>query len=99
RDYKVTGVQTCALPIYRHVRMIADDLGQVVVGEVVVGRGGIAVPGLELADDELGKVHPVRGGVGLQLDVIEQGVVIAQRTGGIRSEERRVGKECRYGWG
>src|SRR6266446_9026323 len=52
RDYKVTGVQTCALPIYRGPP-----------GQPIDGLPDVATPG-----------------------------------GGGRSEERRVGKECRSRW-
>src|SRR6516162_11567062 len=53
RDYKVTGVQTCALPIYA-------------------------------------------GGRGLGGD--RRTPASSRRTGPVRSEERRVGKECRSRW-
>src|SRR6266566_3895826 len=60
RDYKVTGVQTCALPIYSK-SLRADHLEA-----AVDHRGGIA-----------GRSHG---------------------RGARRSEERRVGKECRSRW-
>src|SRR5256885_5370253 len=80
RDYKVTGVQTCALPIYA-------DAGT----EVVAGRSS--------GGDVLG--------AGLLIDVIVRsgdqnvGIVRVHRDDGLvlmRSEERRVGKECRSRW-
>src|SRR5690348_18386305 len=67
---RVTGVQTCALPIFQ-----AD-----VVEEVVA-----------LEDAVLGD-HPV---VGLADVGLEDG---RAQLGVIRSEERRVGKECRSRW-
>ena len=39
-----------------HVREVARGLGEPAVAELVLRRGRLAVPGLELADDELGKV-------------------------------------------
>ena len=65
RDVAVTGVQTCALPIW------------------VVGGGGVAI---DVA------VVVVNGIVVNGVDVIVVNI-------GVRSEERRVGKECRSRWG
>src|SRR5215211_8836027 len=63
RDHCVTGVQTCALPIYR-------------VGDAApVGRHLVGVEPLALVAHEPGEL--------VRLD---------------RSEERRVGKECRSRW-
>src|SRR5688500_20351702 len=59
RDYKVTGVQTCALPISDRV------------------AGG----------DRSSRVRPVIAAR-----------TIGYRVAGFRSEERRVGKECRSRW-
>src|SRR5256885_6264445 len=80
RDYKVTGVQTCALPIYA-----GDD---VCVARLrgpprrpVAGDGDAAALGL------LGHLA-ARGAVLLR-------PLLLQRA---RSEERRVGKECRSRW-
>src|SRR5688500_19532401 len=78
RDYKVTGVQTCALPICQsHVRPPAPRRGP-------PARSGDAV-------------NPRPGGLSIRAvrdstHRLSQGV----RT---RSEERRVGKECRSGGG
>src|SRR5256885_9775618 len=81
RDYKVTGVQTCALPIYVGVDR------HVVVDEVACH--GASSP--RIADHVLLEGHPDRphhaadqlAARGLRVD---------------RSEERRVGKECRSRW-
>src|SRR5256885_12405414 len=73
RDYKVTGVQTCALPI---------------CGDLLTDIPGlIEVPVIEL--------------VGLRLlhrldDVVVLDLADAEKRR--RSEERRVGKECRSRW-
>src|SRR5205807_3104105 len=66
RDYKVTGVQTCALPIYR--RSIAAGPVEIDLRFFAARVGDVAR-------------LPLRVGV--------------RRS---RSEERRVGKECRCRW-
>src|SRR5256885_17118054 len=79
RDYKVTGVQTCALPIYEErdralpapLSRRRDDPGPDVADDHVQGR-----------DDALAR--QARG----QADAARPR----------RSEERRVGKECRSRW-
>src|SRR5205807_7306031 len=79
RDYKVTGVQTCALPISAMMRM----RGGFTVTPSLRGakrRGNPVRPGLlrfarnDGERDQLGPLRTCEGG---------------------RSEERRVGKECR----
>src|SRR5262249_58079028 len=67
RDWSVTGVQTCALPIFQ------ADMA--------------APPALEIQ---------IAGGFGidLRIEIILFGPQRVRR----RSEERRVGKECRSGW-
>src|SRR5437879_10241499 len=64
RDTSVTGVQTCALPIYERQRRLLEN----------VSRSGQAL---------LGIINDI-----LDFAKIEAG----------RSEERRVGKECRCRW-
>src|SRR2546426_6794422 len=73
RDYKVTGVQTCALPISGKAEKIILEIVQ--------------VPGDGLA---------VETGVGIADGVVEVAAGFDLKTG--RSEERRVGKECRSRW-
>src|SRR5688500_19608263 len=73
RDYKVTGVQTCALPISRGITFEFPAM--------TLGGGQSAVIVKNIAAFES------RYGTGIN--------VIGQ----FRSEERRVGKECRSrGW-
>src|SRR5256885_11787872 len=82
RDYKVTGVQTCALPI-SHVQQRRDEQ-----------RG-------EAEEQRDPPPHRVGHDAGRNLEHHR-----AQREGGVgehhledvRSEERRVGKECRSRW-
>src|SRR5256885_2594465 len=79
RDYKVTGVQTCALPISRKIV-------QGHIGHVVRALG----PYTWLQGDPPIVCRPLR------LEVIDgDGRVIDHPP---RSEERRVGKECRSRW-
>src|SRR5206468_5771522 len=76
RDLIVTGVQTCALPIY----VVDHDCRQVQLRRVTqtLERGG---------------------GVHRQIELRRELVrVFAGRGEDQRSEERRVGKECRYRW-
>src|SRR2546430_13474512 len=81
RDLTVTGVQTCALPIYAQldVDLAIREGGHVQLG--VVGRYGDVegVAHLAGADEQL----LIGSAAGLQVP---------------RSEERRVGKECRSRW-
>src|SRR2546423_3491195 len=85
RDKLVTGVQTCALPI----------LGGAVEGQPGRGRGAVRKTSEE-------QVHfrrlpqPAPTGQAARL-VLEDHEAPARSTLG-RSEERRVGKECRSRW-
>src|SRR3712207_7372380 len=71
RDIGVTGVQTCALPIYDPVAVAANR-------ERLARELGVAADRLVWMD----QVH------GTRVAVVD----------GPRSEERRVGKECRSRW-
>src|SRR5690349_22056971 len=78
RDLYVTGVQTCALPIYRR-RLDVELLEDLGVGQEADRRPGRVALG-HLPDD----LHVAGGVAPLELLPID-----------LRSEERRVGKECR----
>src|SRR5205807_3704656 len=83
RDYKVTGVQTCALPIYRVRELLAEAARAVEVragDDVALACEQVEVP----AEVEVGRDGVVRAAV----DEHQQRVLL-------RSEERRVGKEGR----
>src|SRR5260370_22285720 len=84
RDSSVTGVQTCALPISVHLRRFAAP-GQ-------VARHALA-NGFDVRHFQLGNL-------GNQLP--DRRVIIAiamvEKMLDPRSEERRVGKECRSRW-
>src|SRR5690606_40746819 len=93
RDFHVTGVQTCALPIFLRYHLGHDLLGP---GDRVDLQRSIGVVGAD------GDVETVVGLKQYELDLTAR-----FRTGDgdlvmghhpVRSEERRVGKECRSGW-
>src|SRR5439155_3101598 len=87
RDGHVTGVQTCALPI--SVGPQNREQRDVGVGTVTQGGTEWMPDGLALLADS----KPVLPGIGVLLaDLLQQ--IGTHR----RSEERRVGKECRSGW-
>src|SRR2546430_12178535 len=82
RDLTVTGVQTCALPIFaplesitNSLKAVADDLGRTaqIAREQVLRVQSI--------------VNETRENIRTQLHDVRE-----------RSEERRVGKECRSRW-
>src|SRR3712207_9585051 len=76
RDIGVTGVQTCALPIF---------VEGFCVLEVVGARGG-------------GRGVEVRSHGGLRVPAIDHVRAPEAFRDPLRSEERRVGKECRFRW-
>src|SRR5699024_11461453 len=77
RDRNVTGVQTCALPIFQ-------------IG-VPMGFEHIAVCGAMIVSTRI--VSPL-GTIAIAANSF---AVTAESLCYMRSEERRVGKECRYG--
>src|SRR5256885_10507097 len=82
RDYKVTGVQTCALPISLLTLLTAPSPAQ-------------QAPGQNPADPVVGAPYQIASS-GPHENVWQRSTVDAQ--GATRSEERRVGKECRSRW-
>src|SRR2546427_6104867 len=90
RDLTVTGVQTCALPI--------------LMGRNVGGSSGIARIALETMRSTYQELpgmapHLARRAGELLVDMVHLSLqeLAGQGTAG-RSEERRVGKECRSRW-
>src|SRR5256885_5233441 len=81
RDYKVTGVQTCALPIY---------MAELTDGEERIFYRCAECGGLWLDVADLNRI------------LLHAGLTTLESLGGRanpeRSEERRVGKECRSRW-
>src|SRR3712207_7059546 len=84
RDIGVTGVQTCALPIW------TDGLATITLEDGAQVRGEKVLLGL-------GRV-PRTEGLGLEAFGVEPGKAIETDNHMHRSEERRVGKECRSRW-
>src|SRR3989454_5068144 len=91
RDYKVTGVQTCALPIF------GGDAGN------QAARRNLGV----LSDHRTARDDRSRADHGATIDrrihadqavVADRAAVDHGRVADGRSEERRVGKECRSRW-
>src|SRR5205823_11380773 len=81
RDKLVTGVQTCALPIY----VVAPDTPK--------GKGALKFK--ELAETYTGGRVSVEVYPNSSLYKDKEEIEALQ----LRSEERRVGKECRARWG
>src|SRR5438874_7439320 len=77
RDLYVTGVQTCALPIYGFV--FGTEWGSV--------KGTTEIPSIQFAQNNLFRMLFKPG----------KDYRFYDRSYS-RSEERRVGKECRYRW-
>src|SRR5205085_8478909 len=92
RDLTVTGVQTCALPIYEQQVNALQEITEV-AGELGVPRqGSVLVPG----GNQFQRRHQPALTFHLKGEARFQG-----GHGDLnvrRSEERRVGKQCRSGW-
>src|SRR5690606_40752929 len=87
RDFHVTGVQTCALPIFGVILNPAANAGRA-LSLLPVLTGALEAAGLRF------QVHVTSGPGDATVAarrLVEQGVPVALT----RSEERRVGKECR----
>src|SRR5690606_41147343 len=93
RDFHVTGVQTCALPIS------IVGIGNVIIGPVTIGHHvmlaqHIVVSGLNHGYQDV-MVPPSKQEVICKKITIDDSVWIGANS---RSEERRVGKEWRSRW-
>src|SRR5690606_41163921 len=89
RDFHVTGVQTCALPISRLGKVVFQqvDQGCAHVRDIVhVLKYRKPFDGIE------GVIQKMR------IDLCLQYLELQFRLAFLRSEERRVGKECRSRW-
>src|SRR2546423_7997443 len=90
RDKQVTGVQTCALPIYEFppekFRLILA-----VMLEAPFRLARAALP--HMYEQGFGRIVNISSVHGLRASPFKSAYVAAKR-----SEERRVGKECRSRW-
>src|SRR2546426_1960560 len=84
RDYKVTGVQTCALPIFQRMLDVAIQQ-DILVPQAAYGYWKCAAEGNDVI------VYDTDG-----MTVLTRFTFPRQNKN--RSEERRVGKECRSRW-
>src|SRR5205085_4990245 len=82
RDLTVTGVQTCALPIYDDVRNIFALTSALETYNMEVLRAENGREGIETLEE-----NP-------DIDIVLMDIMMPE----MRSEERRVGKECRARW-
>src|SRR3712207_8833570 len=82
RDIGVTGVQTCALPICDREAIDTTDAGRSAHGQSVSTRMHAAISSGEAGASREFAARRSRH----------------QRPASVRSEERRVGKECRSRW-
>src|SRR5256886_2795318 len=82
RDLTVTGVQTCALPILMKTVARSSPAQRAAKNEQQFSS-----PSSEVPEGRFDEGRPARGAVA-RLPVED----------GVRSEERRVGKECRSRW-
>src|SRR5699024_11259965 len=95
RDRNVTGVQTCALPIY--ASSISEEKGQANYYTVKLDKYDIKA---EVTPNQHSAIYrftyPENADSSLLIDVSRKiGGEVALK----RSEERRVGKESMYRWG
>src|SRR5690349_23389758 len=90
RDLYVTGVQTCALPIYAPGGMTQRVLGRHTPKRRRIERPEWAARCRQDQAAYVGGVAPVQA-------LVQRVVLAVDRKNGdaVRSEERRVGKECR----
>src|SRR5205807_5846347 len=91
RDYKVTGVQTCALPILRRID------GWRMEGPVI--KVNCALSRLPRFTATSGDDQPHRAMVTIARSIDDTQAAYEESRRGVRSEERRVGKEGRGRWG
>src|SRR5207302_7523479 len=97
RDFHVTGVQTCALPIYIPDDPTTTPPNRYEEGEGL-GTGLIVAFDIYNNDPIFGVSNPSEATPAPSIDVFYGGQRVASKPFPVsRSEERRVGKECRCG--
>src|SRR5690606_40365354 len=92
RDFHVTGVQTCALPILPLVTHLSIE--KLAIGEQRITAVLAVGFGIEIhLEHQLAELRPRD-----RFRCVETHLHRVQEFVGQRSEERRVGEECRYWW-
>src|SRR5207302_5546480 len=99
RDFHVTGVQTCALPISSWALEVGDEVALELLRQVasaaepaIHNHGGRIVK--RVGDGHMAVFADAQAAVAAALDIQERLARVS-----VRSEERRVGKECSGGCG
>src|SRR5205807_3580075 len=90
RDYKVTGVQTCALPISKQRFNRMEGILRVIGPDATLRRG------YSITLDECGTIVRTVAAVRPKMKIRTR-VSDGEFGSEVRSEERRVGKECKGG--
>src|SRR5256885_14563726 len=91
RDYKVTGVQTCALPICQILGprgLMPNPKVGTVTPDVATAVKNAKSGQVTYRVDKAGIIHCTIGKATFEVNALKEN----------RSEERRVGKECRSRW-
>src|SRR5690606_39368055 len=98
-DFHVTGVQTCALPIYVEDSLAEEETEESLSGSLITYRGSAHKETAEFLGELLSfpvaKDSSSQTGSGNILLFLGKGFSYEPFQ---RSEERRVGKECRLWW-
>src|SRR5690606_40559610 len=94
RDFHVTGVQTCALPIFINENDIVIAISQ-------SGETADTMAAIQLAKEKGATLLGICNVVGSSIPRLTDGGAYTHAGPeiGVRSEERRVGKESRPSWG
>src|SRR5690606_40634477 len=96
RDFHVTGVQTCALPIFGDMKL--RDIKKVDIAFFIsdLQKKNKRLDGLDgnLAPSTIRNIY--KAFASIMRAAVEWDLIDESPCRNIRSEERRVGKECRY---
>src|SRR5205085_9454902 len=94
RDLTVTGVQTCALPIYQDSRTTLLQAWSKMQAQLADAQGIVSSPNSDACyrDDESAYYRP------LTRVITKKSATASSLPANFRSEERRVGNECRSRW-
>src|SRR5207302_6910840 len=97
RDFHVTGVQTCALPISDIDLVLSVERTS---SDTEISFGLAVLPIGSTTRELVTSTRPVASGVNLRISnaVLGGSSRSLESSSSDRSEERRVGKECRSQW-